>query len=117
MNDKNILEVLRDFGLTDTEAEVYIFLAKSCVQKARDISSSLKMNKAQVYRILKDLEKRAIIEQTLQSPSRFTAIPFEKLLDTIIRGKRNAVNLLEDKRDDLLAYWKSVTVDKTSSSS
>jgi sugar-specific transcriptional regulator TrmB len=117
IKEKTILEVLRDYGLTDAEAEVYIFLAKTGVQKARDISSSLKMNKAQSYRILKDLETRGMVEQTLETPSRFTAIPFEKLLDIIIRGKRDQVDLLEDKKDNLLAYWRSVTVDRTSSSS
>jgi sugar-specific transcriptional regulator TrmB len=117
INGKNILKVLRDYGLTDAEAEVYIFLAKIGVQKARDISSSLKMNKAQSYRIAKDLEKRGMVEQTLESPSRFTAIPFEKLLDVIVRGKRDEANLLEDEKDDLLSYWRSMIVDRTSSSS
>jgi len=117
IKEKNIIEVLRDYGLTEAEAEVYIFLAKTGVQKARDISSSLNMNKAQSYRILKDLETRGIVEQTLETPSRFTAIPFEKLLDVIIRGKRDEVDSLEDKKVDFLAYWRSMTVDRTSSPS
>ena len=117
IKEKNIIEVLRDYGLTEAEAEVYIFLAKTGVQKARDISSSLNMNKAQSYRILKDLETRGIVEQTLETPSRFTAIPFEKLLDVIIRGKMDEVDSLEDKKVDLLAYWRSMTVDRTSSPS
>lgn len=114
MSEKTILRVLRDFRLTETESEVYIFLVKSGIQKARDISSSLKMHKAQVYRILKDLEKRGMVEQTLESPSRFTAISFEKLLDVIIRGKREEANSLEDMKDDLMVYLRSIVVDEPS---
>jgi len=114
LSEKTILRVLRDFRLTETESEVYIFLVKSGIQKARDISSSLKMHKAQVYRILKDLEKRGMVEQTLESPSRFTAISFEKLLDVIIRGKREEANSLEDMKDDLMVYLRSIVVDEPS---
>jgi len=114
LSEKTILKVLRDFRLTETESEVYIFLAKSGIQKARDISSSLHMHKAQVYRILKDLEKRGIVEQTLESPSRFTALPFERLLEVIVRGKREEANSLDDMKDDLLVYWRSMVVNEPS---
>ena len=91
-----------------------MFLARSGVQKAIDVSSSVKMHKAQVYRILKDLEKRGMVEQTFESPMRFTAVPFENLLNLLIKTKREEASSLEDEKDDLVAYWKSIVADEPS---
>ena len=59
-----VLEALKDFGLTNKESEVYIYLAKSCIQKAGTISKRLRMHKAQVYRILRNLRSKGLVEST-----------------------------------------------------
>jgi sugar-specific transcriptional regulator TrmB len=106
-----ILKVLSDCGLTETESKVYLFLAKSGVQKVRDVSTNLKMHKAQVYRVLKDLEARGMVEKTFESPMRFTALPFEELLNLCIETKRNEANALETEKDRLATVWKASEIE------
>jgi len=53
--EENIKRVLKDFGLTETEAAVYLFLAKHDVLKGTEIARQIKKDKAQVYHILKSL--------------------------------------------------------------
>ena len=110
MSEKTILKVLGDFRLTKRESQVYMFLAEGDAQKAMDISRSLKMHKAQVYRILKKLERRDMVESTFESPMRFTAVPFEKFLDLFIMAKRLEASSLENEKGDLVTDWRSIDV-------
>ncbi len=109
--NKFVLEVLKDFGLTKKESEVYIYLAKSCIQKAGNISKQLKMHKAQIYRILRNLRNKGIVVSTFEVPMRFEAVPFESFLDLKIKSKREEAAILEEKRDELLAYWNSISIE------
>jgi len=54
--DEFIINTLKDLGLTEKESEVYIFLAKRGILKSKEVSKGLKMHKAQVYNILKNLQ-------------------------------------------------------------
>jgi sugar-specific transcriptional regulator TrmB len=106
-----IRRVLRDTGLSDRESEVYLFLTKEDLQYAINITRSLRMHKAQVYRILKTLQKRGIVESCLENPARFSAIPFDKLLDKHINNLKEEASLYERNRDELISQWKSTLYD------
>ncbi len=106
------MEVLRDSGLTGKESEVYMFVAKSGVHKAGDISKRLKINKAQVYHALKGLEKKGLVELTLEIPTRFIAVPFEKVIDLIIESKMEEAYSYQNQKSYLLDQWNSISVSK-----
>ena len=108
MGRMTLEETLKTFGLTDKETEVYIYLAKQGVQKISQIAKALKANKGLVYRILKSLEQKEIVEITLESPSRYVAVPFEKIIDNYIQSKREEAIRIEDTKQDLLLDWKQI---------
>jgi sugar-specific transcriptional regulator TrmB len=109
LSEETIKKVLNEFGLTEREAEVYIFLAKHCVQKGGAISKQTRMPKALVYRILKSLEKKGVVESTLEFPARFTAAPFEAVLELNIKTKREEAALIEKRKSSLLEDWKNIS--------
>jgi sugar-specific transcriptional regulator TrmB len=109
--DKFVLAVLKDFGLTENESEVYIYLSKGCMQKAGTISKRLKMHKAQVYRILNSLRSKGLVESTFEVPMRFEAVRFTSFLDLMIKNKQKEATLLEEKRDELLAHYNSINIE------
>jgi sugar-specific transcriptional regulator TrmB len=108
LGEETVERILKDFGLTEKEAEVYVFLAKHGVFKSRELARQIKKDKAQVLRILKSLESKGLVESTLEAPKRFTAVPFEKVLDAFVKAKRDEANLVESTKKDLLIYWKSI---------
>ena len=112
VTEREIVSVLRDFGLTEKEAEVYLFLAKNGVQKAGEVSARLKMHKAQVYRILEVLRNRGFVEETLDFPSLFVPISFERFLDMAIKTKKEETLQLETKKIKLLTTWRSLESEK-----
>jgi sugar-specific transcriptional regulator TrmB len=109
LSEESIKEVLNEFGLTNREAEIYIFLAKYGVHKGGEISKQTKLPKALVYRVLKRLERKGVVEATLESPTRFTAVPFEAVLEMNIKAKREEAALIEKRKNSLLEDWKNIS--------
>lgn len=109
MAEEKIEEVLRDFGVTAKEAEIYIFLAKHGALKGGEISKRTKTHKALVYRILSSLQGKGLVTATLEVPARFAAVNFEAIIDLRIKSKQEEARQLEDARKDLLSYWKGIS--------
>ena len=108
LGEETIKKILKNLELTEKEAEVYIFLSKHGVLKCGEIAKGMKRHKAQIYRILKILQTKGLLESTLEAPTRFTAVPFETVLDLSIKAKRDEAAQMEKTRQDILSYWKSI---------
>ena len=91
-------------GLTEKEAEVYIFLAKHGASKTRKIARLMKKDKAQIFRILKRLQTKGVVESTLEFPARYNVVPFEKVLDSVVKAKQEEVAFIENAKKDLIEY-------------
>ena len=108
LGEENLRRILRDFGTTDKEAEVYIFLAKHGVLKGGEIVQRTKTHKAIIYRILKSLQKKGLIESSLEAPARFTAVPFGKVLDSNIEAKQEETARIKAQKKEILSYWNTI---------
>jgi len=106
LGEETIKKVLQNSGLTEKEAEVYIFLAKHDALKGGEIARLMKKDKAQVFRILKSLQTKGLVEPTLEFPIRFTAVSFETVIESSIKAKREEVAFIESAKKDLLTYLK-----------
>jgi len=104
-----VRKFLKDFGLTEKEAEAYVFLAKRGVLRSGEIVKGIKTHKGEVYRVLKSLQAKGLVELTIEFPTRFIAVPFETALDSFIKIKREEVTSVESARQELLNDWKSIS--------
>jgi len=109
LGDEKVRKVLKNFGLTEKETEVYIFLAKHGVLRSGEISKGIKTHRAEVYRMLKSLQSKGLVQSTLESPTRFTTVPFETILDSFIKTKREEAASVESAKQDLLDDWKRIS--------
>jgi sugar-specific transcriptional regulator TrmB len=74
--------VLREFGLTETEAKIYLALLKLGESTAADIVRYVKNYNANVYTALSTLEKKGIVSHIQrENKRRYLAIDPQKLLD------------------------------------
>ncbi|MGZ4850399.1 MAG: TrmB family transcriptional regulator [Candidatus Bathyarchaeia archaeon] len=112
MSDETIKEILKDFGLTATEIEVYLFLSKHGVLKGAEIARQIKKDKGQIYHLLKSLQTKGLVNSTLETPVRFTPIPFEKIVELNIKTKRDEAAHIENTKQELLNYWASINKNK-----
>ncbi len=95
-------------GLSETEARVYIFLAKDGPHKGRDIAEALKLYKEQLYLSLKNLQNKGLVKASLEHPARFSSVPFENVLDSFKEAKLGKAQLIEEKKDELLLRWRTM---------
>ena len=110
------LKTLVGFGLSQVEAEVYFFLAQASLVKGRDITKTLKLHKRQVYRSLKSLRAKGMIQATRERPARFSAVSLERVLDQFMKTKKEQAKALQASRKELLSTWSSL-IEKDSAES
>ena len=102
-------KILVNCGFTETDAQVYVFLAAKGPQKARDIAGALKLYRQQPYRILKKLQSKGIVNVSPEYPARFSAVLFERVLDLLIKAKTEQKEALQASKKELLCTWRSIT--------
>jgi sugar-specific transcriptional regulator TrmB len=86
LSQERALKVLVQLGLSQPDAEVYVFLATRGPQKAGNIVAALKMHKRKVYRSLKSFQSKEIMNAPLERPAQFSAIPFDKALNLLVKA-------------------------------
>jgi sugar-specific transcriptional regulator TrmB len=106
MSREWVLKTLVSLGLSQVEAEVYFFLAQAGPVKGRDIAQTLKLYKKKVYRGLKSLQAKGMVNATLERPARFSAVSLERVLDQFMKAKMGQAKGLQASREELLSTWR-----------
>ena len=108
MSNEQLLKVLISLGIKRLDAEVYLLLATSGPKKGRTISNELKINKQQLYRSLKNLQKKGLVKASLEYPVLFTAATIEDAFDSFRETKLEEAQFIIEKKDELLLKWQTI---------
>ena len=105
---------LTHFGLTKTQAKIYITIAALGVASASEIAKVSKIRREEVYRIIPGLEKRGIITRKLKVPRKFSATPPETTLQMLTETKLNTmkeeIEKLKQKQTELASKLKTIAL-------
>jgi sugar-specific transcriptional regulator TrmB len=101
-----VFKALVNLGLSETDAQVYIYLATKGPAKARKIVIYNKVSNRQIYRSLKRLHNKKIIRINSEYPTEFTALPFDEVLDMLIEMKKDQAQAIRKRREKLLSGWR-----------
>ena len=75
------LEVLKDLGLTENEARVYLFLLEKGVSTATEMTAHLSIHRVNLYDLLKRLTEKGLVSSTQEGKSKkYSATDPEYLL-------------------------------------
>ena len=108
MSLERVLKALVGLGLSQMEAEVYLFLAKQGPTTARNTAEALQVFRQQLYPCLRKLRTKEIVTATNQRPCQFSAIPFAKLFDLLVKAHLDEANSTEQNRGVILSEWRSM---------
>jgi len=97
---------LSEFGLSENQSKVYLYLNKVGSKPASELSRILNIPRTEIYAILKTLQRKGCIEFNNEKPMRVDSVPFEEFLEKIITLKKNEIQKLEDT----LASIKSINL-------
>jgi len=92
-----IIASLVDYGLSKNEAKVFTFLAKRGPERVSLIARALKLNRTETYRNLRNLQRRGLVEASLEQPVRYQAAPFSRCLEILVAERKNAIASLEQR--------------------
>jgi len=104
---ERIFKALVSLGLSQTDARVYIHLATKGPAQARNIVKVLTINNRQIYRSLKRLQDKGVIIANNEHPVEFSALPFEEVLDALIKLKKEQAQAIKKRRKELFSNWQA----------
>jgi sugar-specific transcriptional regulator TrmB len=114
MSREWVTKTFADLGLSEFEAEIYIYLSQAGPTGERKIAEILTLSRRQVYRSLQILSDKKIVNVKMQQTAQYTAAPLEKVLDRLMREKTKQAETLFENREKLLNHWHSIINEKSS---
>jgi len=115
MQEQEIYILLKDFGLSEDEAQVYLGLLRMGGGKASEISYFTKIERVKAYKMLENLKNRGFITSSLSSPAIFSANDIEKTLDAVIKQKIDESEKLQAYKPSLLQLLEGFKVKQNES--
>jgi sugar-specific transcriptional regulator TrmB len=106
LNDSNEdSKILTRIGLTPLQAEVYLTLAVANEATIKTVSSALKIDRANVYRVLIRLQELNLVERLLTHPTVFRALPVNEGVKMLLDKKEKEDNEIKAKTAELLKKY------------
>ncbi|KAF6242373.1 histidine kinase [Nitrosopumilus sp. b1] len=106
--EKEGIELLKDFGLDEDEAKVYLGLLRMGSSKASEISHFTQTDRVRGYKILENLKNQGFVTSTLSSPIKFSANEPKEILLDIIKKRKQEAEKLENNVEKLLEILNKV---------
>jgi len=103
-----IVKILQNYGMDEEESRVYVHLLVQGPGGAGAIAKRLGINRVKVYRILKRLEGKGMVEAVLGRPVKYLAMPLEKAVNRFIEDEKKRIRLMEAERNKLLEAYERI---------
>ena len=87
--------------------KVYIYLAKKGPKREIDLSKALKLTDKKLDLILKNLQSKGLVTATVEQCELFLALPFEIVLDQLVKSRIQQASVITENKEEFLARWRS----------
>ena len=104
-----MVKTLIHLGLTDDDTQIFIYLTTNGPQRVKVIAQTLKLKKQDLYRTLKRMRTKGIINVSHEYSACFSAVAMDEVLDILGKDKIEQQRLLEENKEELLSTWQSLT--------
>jgi sugar-specific transcriptional regulator TrmB len=105
---EKICNELLKFGLTKNQAKVFIFLGKYGSKTSPEVCKALKLPRTETYSVLNDLLNLGIISSEFHHPTKYSALPMDKAILTMVNAAQENVNKLAKKEIELAKLWNKI---------
>ena len=108
LNLQKITEQLLKFGLSPNQTKIYIYLGKYGPKTAPQVFKALQLPRTETYFILNALQGRGIVNAECSSPTKYSALPLEQTLSTLVNTEKAKLDTLTQQKSDLVQLWNQV---------
>jgi sugar-specific transcriptional regulator TrmB len=109
MSRELLQKILVKLGFNRPATEVYLFLLEGGPQNVNNIVEALGIHRQKLDRILKKLKDRGAVTYSPSYPTTYSAVIFEKVLDSFIEIRIGQRRTLKANKEELLSIWRSIT--------
>jgi DNA-binding MarR family transcriptional regulator len=99
-------QLIAKLGLTPLQAQVYLTLAQMEKATIKSLSSTLKIDRANIYRIMPQLQKLNLVEKMMTTPTFFRALPARDGIPMLLEEKAKEYAETKKQIDALLERQK-----------
>ena len=85
----DIVLQLSHFGISKTDAEIYLAILRMGPVTAREISKTLEIHRGVVYQSISNLRNQGMVNTTFSSPSKLMASPPTEALKSLVAKKKD----------------------------
>ncbi len=96
MSNEKIVIYLRESGLKEEEAEVYLALLNYGPSSAKEISYVTEIERTNVYQILNKLIEKGFVVQLPIKPRRFKAFPPSKMVEKLVKREEEKIRRMKE---------------------
>jgi sugar-specific transcriptional regulator TrmB len=100
-------QTLTALGLTNSQAKVFLALAKMGNATAKEISTVSLVARQEVYRVLVELQKLGLVEKIVSVPSKFRAISTDDAFSILMERRKSETSELQATIDEMVKKFKS----------
>ena len=104
----DLLVQFSKFAISPNQSKVYIYLGKYGSKTAPEVCRALRMPRTETYQLLATLQNRGVVSATFQHPIKFSALPLEKAIKSMVDMEKDRLRNLETKKDEISKIWYSI---------
>jgi len=105
---EKIRNELINFGLTKTQAKVFIYLGKYGSKTASEIAKALQLPRTETYHLVNSLQNIGLVLAELAHPTRYTAKDMKEAVSTLVKQEQERIDNLATKKDSIAEMWEDI---------
>ena len=105
---EKIRNELINFGLTKSQAKVFIYLGKYGSKTASEIAKALQLPRTETYHLVNSLQNMGLVVAELSHPTKYTAMDMREAVATLVKQEQDRIDTLANKEESLSEMWKEI---------
>lgn len=105
---EKIRNELINFGLTKSQAKVFIYLGKYGAKTASEISKALQLPRTETYHLVNSLQNLGLVTAELTHPTKYTAMEMKEAVTTLVKQEQERIDTLAVKEESLSEMWDAI---------
>ena len=105
---EKIRNELINFGLTKSQAKVFIYLGKYGSKTASEIAKALQLPRTETYHLVNSLQSIGLVLAELAHPTKYTAKKMKEAISTLVKQEQERIDTLATKEASLSEMWEQI---------
>ena len=105
---EKIKNELINFGLTKSQAKVFIYLGKYGSTTASEIAKALQLPRTETYHLVNSLQNIGLVLAELAHPTKYNALEMKEAISTLVNQEQQRIDNLANKEESLSEMWKEI---------